>query len=74
MREKDILSEPARVLTQEEEKHSLRGYVVKIISDDWLQKLNNALEKLIEKSKTLEKSDGIYDLELGHLKIQDSDG
>ena len=68
MREKDILSEPARVLTQKEREAFFReGYVVKkIISDDCLQKLNEGLAKLIEKSKIINKSDGTYDLEPGH--------
>ena len=57
MREKDILSEPARVLTQKEREAFFKeGYVVKkIISDDWLQKLNEGLAKLIEKSKSIKK-------------------
>ncbi|MFL2806034.1 MAG: hypothetical protein ACJ0BI_03405 [Paracoccaceae bacterium] len=61
MRDEDILSKPARILTQEERESFFKdGYVVKkkIISDDWLGKLNEALAKLIEKSKSLTKSDG----------------
>ena len=69
MRDEDILSKPARILTQEERESFFKdGYVVKkkIISDDWLGKLNEALAKLIEKSKSLTKSDGTFVLEDGH--------
>ena len=69
MRDEDILSKPARILTQEERESFFKyGYVVKkkIISDDWLKRLNEALAKLIEKSKSLTKSDGTFVLEDGH--------
>ena len=65
MRDEDILSKPARILTQEERESFFKdGYVVKkkIISDDWLGKLNEALAKLIEKSKSLTKLTEYYDL------------
>ena len=50
MREEDILSTPARVLTQEEREAFFRdGYVVKkVISEDWLGRLNEGVAKLIE--------------------------
>jgi len=69
MREEDILSEPNRVLTQEERKAFFDdGYVVKksIISNEWLTKLNSALDDLIDKSRSLTKSDGTFVLENGH--------
>ena len=68
MREEDILSKPARVLTQEEREAFFRdGYVVKkVISEDWLGRLNEGVAKLIEKSRSITKSDGTFDLEPGH--------
>ena len=69
MREEDILSKPNRVLTQEERKAFFDdGYVVKksIISNEWLTKLNSALDDLIDKSRSLTKSDGTFVLENGH--------
>ncbi len=69
MRQQDILSHPARVLTQpERESFFDQGYVVKkrAISDHWIGKLNDAIARLVEKSRGLEKSDGTFDLETGH--------
>lgn len=69
MRQTDILSHPARVLTQSErEAYFDQGYAVKkeAISKDWIAKLNNAIDGLVDHSRTLSASDGTFDLEAGH--------
>lgn len=69
MRSSDVLSHPARVLTQDEREFFFdQGYVVKteIISKDWIAKLNAGVARLVEKSCALTASDGIFDLETGH--------
>lgn len=66
---RQVLSHPARVLDQSERQffHD-NGYVVKkaAIGADWIARLNEALEKLVDKSRDLTRSDGIYDLEADH--------
>lgn len=69
MQQDKILSTPARVLTQEEREHFFdQGYVVKekIISSEWISKLNAGVARLVEKSRTLTASDGVFDLEPNH--------
>ena len=69
MIQKEILSHPPRVLSQDEREFFFdQGYVVKerAIGSDWLDRLNAALAKLVDKSRTMTKSDGTYDLETGH--------
>ncbi len=69
MRQGDVLSNPARVLTQEEREFYFdEGYVVKkeCISKDWIAKLNDGIAKLVEKSRSMTASDGAFDLEPNH--------
>ena len=69
MRTHDVLSHPARVLTQAEREFFFdQGYVVKaeVISKEWIAKLRAGVDRLIEKSRNLTRSDGIFDLEAGH--------
>ena len=69
MRQEDVVSHPPRVLGQEERQLFFdKGYVVKkqAIGMDWVDRLNEALSKLIENSRSMTKSDGTYDLETGH--------
>ena len=66
-----VLSHPARVLDQSERQFFYdNGYVVKksAIGADWIARLNEALAKLVDKSRDLTKSDGIYDLEPDHSR------
>tara|TARA_B100001057_G_scaffold469318_1_gene529495 strand:- start:81 stop:980 length:900 start_codon:yes stop_codon:yes gene_type:complete len=69
MKQSDVLSNPANVLTQDEREFFFdQGYAVKkeAISRDWIVKLKAAVDRLTEKSRELSKSDGIFDLEPGH--------
>ncbi len=69
MKQCDVLSNPARVLTQDEREFFFdQGYVVKkdVISQDWIAKLKAGVDRLTEKSRELSESDGIFDLEAGH--------
>ena len=69
MRSHDVLSHPARVLTQTEREFFFdQGYVLKksAISADWIAKLKGAIDKLVEKSREIDASDGTFDLETGH--------
>ena len=67
-----ILAHPARVLDQTEREFFFdNGYVIKerAISPDWIARLNDALARLIDKSRELTRSDGTYDLETGESSV-----
>ena len=67
----EILAHPSRVLDQTERAFFFdNGYVVKkaAIGADWIARLNQALAKLVDKSRDLTRSDGTYDLEDGHTR------
>ena len=69
MRSNDVLSHPARVLDQAEREFFFdQGYVVKpnAISADWIAKLKDGVDRLVEQSRALSASDGVFDLEPGH--------
>lgn len=69
MRPSDVLSHPARVLTQQEREFFFdQGYVVKkeIISRDWIERLKDGVARLVDKARELTASDGVFDLEAGH--------
>ncbi len=69
MRPNDVLSHPARVMDQAEREFFFdQGYAVKenVISPEWISKLNAGVARLVEKSRVLTASDGIFDLEPGH--------
>ena len=67
----EILAHPFRVLDQTERAFFFdNGYVVKkaAIGAHWIARLNQALAKLVDKSRDLTRSDGTYDLEDGHTR------
>jgi ectoine hydroxylase-related dioxygenase (phytanoyl-CoA dioxygenase family) len=69
MRKDKILSQPPRVLNQDERAFYFdEGYVVKerAIDQGWIDRLNTALAKQVDNTRTMTRSDGTYDLESGH--------
>ena len=69
MRPIDILSQAPRILSQTERQFYFdEGYVVqeRAIDNEWLNRLNTALSKLVDRSRNLTSSDGTFDLEIGH--------
>ncbi|MBI3371234.1 MAG: phytanoyl-CoA dioxygenase family protein [Betaproteobacteria bacterium] len=69
MTPEQILSIPPRVLTQaQRESYFSEGYVLleKIIDDEWLGRLREATDELIERSRKVTRSDTIFDLEPDH--------
>ena len=69
MTPEEILSHPPRVLTQaQRESYFERGYVMveRLISDDWLSRLNSLTREFLERSRRLSESDEVYDLAPGH--------
>lgn len=60
---------PPKVLTQNQrEFYFENGYLLleSIISDEWLNRLRAATAEMVERSRTMQKSDGILELEPGH--------
>ncbi|WP_299848395.1 phytanoyl-CoA dioxygenase family protein [uncultured Roseovarius sp.] len=69
MRSKDVLSHPARVLTQQEREFFFdQGYIARknVIDEKWLVRLNAAIDAQVDRSRILTQSDGTFDLEAGH--------
>jgi ectoine hydroxylase-related dioxygenase (phytanoyl-CoA dioxygenase family) len=69
MTPEQILAISPRVLTQaQREFYFTEGYILleKVIGDEWLAKLRAATDEMVERSRTVTKSDKIFDLEPGH--------
>ncbi len=69
MYQDEILSNPARVLSQDERAFYFdQGYVVKenAIGPDWLNRLNSAMADLVDTTRTMTTSSQTYDLDAGH--------
>lgn len=69
MTPENILSHPSRVLSpNQRESYFNDGYLLveRAIDDDWLIRLRNAVNGLVEQSRAISKSDAVFDLEAGH--------
>jgi ectoine hydroxylase len=69
MTPEQILAIPPRVLTQSQrEFYFTEGYILleRIIGDEWLKKLRDATDELVERSRKVAKSDAVWDLEPDH--------
>lgn len=69
MTPEQILSHAPRVLTQEQrESYFDNGYILleKAIGDEWLGRLQAAIDGQVERSRKVTQSDSVFDLEPGH--------
>ncbi len=69
MTPEEVLSQKPTVLTQEQrEFYFENGYLLleRIVSKDWLERLRDVTEDFVEQSKSLSKSDAVFDLEPDH--------
>ncbi|MSQ69384.1 MAG: phytanoyl-CoA dioxygenase family protein [Gammaproteobacteria bacterium] len=69
MTPEQILAVPPRVLTQaQREFYFAQGYLLveNIIGEDWLRQLRAATQELVERSRQVQQSDAIFDLEPDH--------
>jgi ectoine hydroxylase-related dioxygenase (phytanoyl-CoA dioxygenase family) len=58
-----------KILTNEQrEFYFSNGYLLleEVISTDWLTRLRTATEEMIERSRTIDRSDAVFDIEPGH--------
>ena len=69
MTPEEILSHPPLVLSQAQRTFYFEnGYLLveRAVPEDWLDKARAATDEMIERSRAVDKSDGIFDLEPGH--------
>ena len=69
MKIEDIRKRPPKVLSEEQREFYFReGYVLleSLIPEDWLERLGAVTDSFVERSRGLDKSDAIFDLEPGH--------
>lgn len=69
MTPENVLSLPAKVLTQaQRESYFENGYLLleRFISQDWLDRLTAATQEMVERTREIETSDEVWDLEPGH--------
>lgn len=65
----EIRSRPPRVLTEEQrESYFENGYLVleKVIDDEWLRRLREVTNEMIDRSRTVTASDSVFDIEPNH--------
>ena len=65
----EVLAHPTKVITEEQRRFYFdNGYLLleSIIPQEWVERLRAATDAMIEHSRTLAKSDAIFDLEPGH--------
>jgi ectoine hydroxylase len=73
MTPEQILSHPARVLTQaQRESYFENGYLLleSIIPWEWVERLRATTTEMAERSRTVTKSDSVWDLEPGHSALR----
>lgn len=69
MKQEDILARPPKMLEQSQrEFYFENGYLLleKIVPDEWIEKLRRTTDAVIEDSRSIGKSDAVWDLEPGH--------
>ena len=69
MTPEQILGIPPRLLTQKQrEFYFENGYLLleKLLCDDWIVRLRQATEEMVEMSRSIIKSDATWDLDKGH--------
>lgn len=69
MTPEEVLSYEPRVLTQaQQEFYFENGYLLleKIISKEWVERLRAVTEEMVEQSRSVTKSDAVWDVDEGH--------
>src|SRR3954471_6177893 len=69
MTPEQILALPPRVLKQSQrEAYFNDGFIIleKVIGDEWIRKLRDATDELVERSRKVTESDKVWDLEPDH--------
>lgn len=69
MTPEQVLDHPAKVLTRDQRVAYFRdGFLLlpKIVPDEWIRRLRAVSDEFVEKSRSIAKSDTVYDLEPDH--------
>ena len=69
MTPEQILSHPARVLTQaQRESYFEKGYILveNVVPDEWIERLRDVTNEFVERSREITESDAVWDLEPDH--------
>ena len=69
MTPEQVLSAKPKVLTQKQrEFYFENGYILleKFLPDAWIERLRTATDAMVDKSRSITKSDGTWDLDKGH--------
>lgn len=71
MKPEDILAIKPQVLSQKQrEFYFENGYLLleKIVPDEWLDRLRQVTDEMVERSREVEKSDSVWDVDEGHAR------
>src|SRR5919107_1092736 len=71
MTPEDVLSIKPKVLTQKQrEFYFENGYILleKFLPDSWVERLRAATEQMVDKSRSVTKSDAVWDVDKGHSR------
>ena len=71
MKPEDILAIPAQVLSQKQrEFYFENGYLLleKIVPDEWLDRLRQVTDEMVERSREVETSNSVWDVDDGHSR------
>jgi ectoine hydroxylase len=71
MTPEDILAIPPQVLSQKQrESYFEDGYVLleRIVPDEWLERLRQVTDDMVDCSREVEKSDAVWDVDKGHAR------
>ena len=71
MTPEDVLAIKPRVLTQKQrEFYFENGYILleKFLPDSWIERLRSATDEMVDKSRSVTKSDEVWDVDKGHTR------
>jgi hypothetical protein len=71
MKPEDILAIPPQVLSQKQrEFYFENGYLLleKIVPDEWLDRLRQVTDEMVERSREVETSNSVWDVDDGHSR------
>lgn len=72
MTPEQVLSIKPKVLTQKQrEFYFENGYILleKLLSDEWIERLRATTDEMVDRSRSIAKSDAVWDLDKGHTAV-----
>ena len=71
MTPEQVLSIKPKILTQKQrEFYFENGYILleKLLPDSWIERLRKATDEMVDKSRSITKSDAVWDIDKGHTR------